>query len=518
MSKKVEFEPLPALPDLSAIPDFEELSNVPKVHNKSEAPKPESSNDRVGNFIAYFYDLFKNVKVKELGEAYINDWYRMTNQDFKDSPWLAIEKVSVIAENDTLFMLVYSELYYRHIFNKLQPNLESRIASWNACTKLFEKILSDEFLIKLLPNQWIWDFLDGYSSQFRSFCEYHATLGANKTEQIKKIYSHENLWNVARVLSNIHSLSKKAKSLYEEQQSEDEFSYLNIVYYCGFCLLRINCELGDYYHALSALQDLELSTIFKKNILSKNFPNFQQSFLYHLSFAYLMTRRYPEAIKVACVAILRKQKTNYSDLHIQALFATVALGCAFFPQKLEESIQTILSKEKFADKITRTQRGEESAAKELFQNACHHFITPFPPTGYFEQPFDYSNDALNSQMKTFLLEVQQQSVVPALKNTLKYFTSVSIDQLSHLFETDLNTLKSQIFTSKYKASKVDWNKGMAIKNIVTRNYQFESEYHIDRNFIYVRSSTSTKKYHEAYIEQILRIEETTQQLESAKNQ
>ena len=65
-------------------------------------------------------------------------------------------------------MLLYKELYYRHIYSKLQPTLEQRIESWLNYCDIFNLLLNvDSPLALELPNQWLWDMVDEFIYQFQ---------------------------------------------------------------------------------------------------------------------------------------------------------------------------------------------------------------------------------------------------------------------------------------------------------------------------------------------------------------
>ena len=44
--------------------------------------------------------------------------------------------------NDPVFSVLYKELYYRHIYAKLQPNVEQRFGSWSNYCEFFDMVLS----------------------------------------------------------------------------------------------------------------------------------------------------------------------------------------------------------------------------------------------------------------------------------------------------------------------------------------------------------------------------------------
>lgn len=66
------------------------------------------------------------------------------------------------------FLLLYKELYYRHIYSKLQPTLEQRMESWLNYCDIFNLLLSVDTPLALeLPNQWLWDMIDEFIYQFQ---------------------------------------------------------------------------------------------------------------------------------------------------------------------------------------------------------------------------------------------------------------------------------------------------------------------------------------------------------------
>lgn len=59
---------------------------------------------------------------------------------------------------DELFLTLYRELFYRHIFARLQPELEDRIASYEQYCQLFSLLLNSPGPVPLaLPVDWIFN-------------------------------------------------------------------------------------------------------------------------------------------------------------------------------------------------------------------------------------------------------------------------------------------------------------------------------------------------------------------------
>ena len=91
--------------------------------------------------------------------------------------------------DDPIFLNLYRELYYRHIYARVQggPTVEQRLvleqshrshhshslfisrfdSYYNYC-KLFNYILSADIPVNLeLPNQWLWEIIDEFIYQFQ---------------------------------------------------------------------------------------------------------------------------------------------------------------------------------------------------------------------------------------------------------------------------------------------------------------------------------------------------------------
>src|SRR5690242_16383944 len=93
---------------------------------------------------------------------------------------------------DPVFLVLYKELYYRHIYAKLVPSLEHRFESWKNYCDLFNYLLSthprdyclhssfarpddslsssDNKVDLELPHQWVWDIIDEFIYQYVMRC------------------------------------------------------------------------------------------------------------------------------------------------------------------------------------------------------------------------------------------------------------------------------------------------------------------------------------------------------------
>ncbi|KAF6118445.1 eukaryotic translation initiation factor 3 subunit L [Phyllostomus discolor] len=107
-------------------------------------------------------------KVYEIQDIYENSWTKLTERFFKNTPWPEAEAIAPQVGNDAVFLILYKELYYRHIYAKVSggPSLEQRFESYYNYCNLFNYILNADGPAPLeLPNQWLWDIIDEFIYQ-----------------------------------------------------------------------------------------------------------------------------------------------------------------------------------------------------------------------------------------------------------------------------------------------------------------------------------------------------------------
>ena len=106
---------------------------------------------------------------------YESSFSKLPERFFKDKPWPKVDAISHLTGDDHVFSMLYSEMYYRHVYARLQPTLEQRCESWDNYCELFKVILGTKINMQL-PNSWLWDMVDDFIYQFQSYCAYRAKL------------------------------------------------------------------------------------------------------------------------------------------------------------------------------------------------------------------------------------------------------------------------------------------------------------------------------------------------------
>jgi len=56
---------------------------------------------------------------------------RLTEKFFQKAPWPEADAIAPIVNNDPHFLILYRELYYRHIYARLTPTIEHRFGSYD---------------------------------------------------------------------------------------------------------------------------------------------------------------------------------------------------------------------------------------------------------------------------------------------------------------------------------------------------------------------------------------------------
>jgi translation initiation factor 3 subunit L len=136
--------------------------------------------DVVKTFVVYLYRHIREKNVYEIHQMYEGSFQKLSDRLFKQSNWPHVDMIAPYVENDHVFCLLYKEMWFRHVYARLQPTLEQRCDSWDNYCNLFQVILHGNVNMQL-PNQWLWDMVDEFIYQFQSFCQYRAKL-KQKTE------------------------------------------------------------------------------------------------------------------------------------------------------------------------------------------------------------------------------------------------------------------------------------------------------------------------------------------------
>ncbi|CAH1793502.1 unnamed protein product [Owenia fusiformis] len=486
----------------------------------------------IKNFLTYFRKNIQEGHVYEIQNSYESGFNKLTDRFFKTTPWPEAEAVAPIVQNDHLFLILYKELYYRHIYARVPsgPTQEQRFESYYNYCNLFNYILNAEGPVPLeLPNQWLWDIIDEFIYQFQSFIQYRCKLQKKTENEILVLRDNPKIWNVHSVLNVLHSLVDKSSinkqlEIYTSGGDPDSVAgdfgrhslYKMLGYFSLVGLLRLHSLLGDYYQALKVLENIDFN---KKNMYSR-VPACQITTFYYVGFAYMMMRRYQDAIRTLSNILLYIQRTKqmfqnkvnlYDQINKQneQMYTLLAICLTLHPMRIDESVHSQL-REKFGDRMLRMQKGEMAEFENSFAYACPKFLSPVPPN-YEAGQTNYHKEPYALQLKVFLDEVAQQSLLTTVRSYLKLYTTLPISKLAAFMDTTEDELRTHLMCFKHKMKNIVWTQGTSgLKG----EFQSASEvdFYIDGDMIHIADTKVARRYGDFFIRQIHKFEEMSRGL------
>jgi len=495
--------------------------------------------DLVKQFITYFDRHIKEKNVYEIHSMYESGFNKLTEKYFKDSTWPSAELIAPLVNHDPVFLILYKELYYRHVYSKMVPNIEQRIDSWKNYCDFFNFLLKSNVDLDLdLPKQWLWDMIDEFIYQFQSFYQYRAKLKNKKQEELVALKNNPQIWSVNLVINYLQSLVAKSnivqvlqrqKQGVEESTSQPDFHSHPVYRYIGYFsligLLRIHCLLGDYQLALKTIAPIDL---YIKGLFTQ-VTACHITLYYYVGFVYVMLRRYPDAIKAFSHILLyisrmkqfhtRSYQFDQVQKKTEKMYGLLAICISLCPQRVEESVHTIL-REKYSDKMLKMQKGDEPTFEELFTLACPKFINPATPNYALiledssKASVNLSQDALKAQSKIFLTEVRQQTLIPTIRSYLKLYTTISLQKLANFLEIDEKALRQTLACYKHKTRNLVWNGGAPLNGEWSSSS--DVDFFIEKDMVHIFDAKVQRRYSEFFIRNINKFEEIITDVESDK--
>ncbi|XP_068618641.1 eukaryotic translation initiation factor 3 subunit L [Battus philenor] len=525
--------------------DYEPHTGDPQYdleYDRSYYKMPEM----VKKFLVYFRNMITEGVTFEILNLYENSFPKLTEQFFENTPWPDESEVASIVDNDHVFMILYKELYYRDIYSRVPggPKPEQRFHSFYNYCDLFNYILSAETPVPLeLPDQWLWELIDEFVYQFQSFAQYRSRTSKLSQAEIDTLNTENKAWNVLCILNVLHSLVDKSNikrqlEVYASGGDPDsvagEFGrhslYKMLGYFSLVGLLRLHSLLGDYYQAIKVLENIELH---KKSQYS-HVPACQISTSYYVGFAYMMMRRYADAIRTLSSALLYMQRTkqlfssrSYQNDQInkqtEQMYHLLAICLVLHPQCVDESIQQVLREKNYHEKMFKMQYGDLGEFESCFTFACPKFLSPCPPP--IEPGSNYGRDAVKHQTQVFMDEVRQQKMLPTIRSYLKLYTTLPLAKLAAFMSAARGSdrdaarehaaLAIHLLCFKHKMKNVVWTKG---PSGLDGKFQSGSEldFYIDNDMIHIADTKVAHRYGDFFIRKLLKFEELNRKLHHIK--
>ncbi|KAL0077982.1 RNA polymerase I-associated factor PAF67-domain-containing protein [Phycomyces blakesleeanus] len=487
--------------------------------------------DGVRNFIMHFYRNVLDSNVYELHNIYDSSFNKLTDKYYTKQAWPEAEVIAPLVNDDQVFLTLYRELYYRHIYARLTPTLEHRVHSYENYCDLFNYILNSEGPVNLeLPNQWLWDIIDEFIYQFQSFSNYRDRL-KNKTEQeITLLRTSPQIWSCYSVLNVLYSFIQKSrineqllvsKNGGDMMEAAGEYGsrplYKMLGYFSIVGLLRVHCLLGDYMLALKMMDNIVLN----KKAMFARVTACHVTTYYYVGFAYMMMRRYADAIKAFSTVLAFIQRTK--QYHARSyqfdqiakkgdqMYALLAICIALCPTRLDENIHSQL-REKYGEQLFKMQKGEESLPiyEDLWQYACPKFIAA-TGVNLTKTENDQLNDPHANQLKIFMSDIRNQIMLPTLRSFMKLYTTMGIDKLAKFLEVDAEELKVHLLILKQKSRQFKSVTG----NLLEGEYMPTSDldFCLKQDVVHIAESKVGRRYADWFLRNINRFEDIVAALE-----
>lgn len=488
----------------------------PKAPGSTEVAEP------VANFLKWLYHFIEKNEIYHVETMYEDGFYKISEFYYKDRPWPSPEEVqSIVEEKDagSIFMILYRELYYRHIYAKLKPTLNHRFESFSNYCELFSYLLGADEPVQIeLPNKWLWDIIDEFVYQFQSFQQFRSKGTKMSEEEKGMLQDEENSWKVTAVLNILMQLTEKSnindqlraleagETITEEVAGE--FGIKPVYSMTGFFslvgLLRLYCLLGDYHMALSCIKHVQ----FKDKDMMALVPACQITANYYAGFAYFMIRKYANTIQLYqhILGYMQRTKQFFQNRSFQAedinkkndqMLALLAIANTFCPLRLDESVN-IQIKEKQGEKVNRLQHDRDMTVyDDLFFSGCPKFLSPVVS----ENPTPFGTSGPRGlQLQVFKAEVEQQRLIPTLRSFLKLYTSIPISKLAKFLDMNENEVRCCLMAFKHK-------KEIARGDNVDQT-TLDIDFYVDKNMIHISDTKIARHYGDYYVQQVLKLKES----------
>ncbi|XP_033223618.1 eukaryotic translation initiation factor 3 subunit L-like [Belonocnema kinseyi] len=348
--------------------------------------------------------------------------------------------IAELVEHEKFFLMLYEQIYYRQVHNsKKPPTLNQRIKSFGNYQNLFHNFLEQKASLKLiLPDQWLWDIVDEFVSQYESFSHYRENLKNKREDEIESLKANENLWDLLYVLETLFKLLNAAKTVIKYKTPlPSRLLYIKLGHFAIYGLLRVHTLQADYLNAIKILDERRLFPTKMSKTVFSSIAGCQFSVAYHASFSYVMMRRYVDAIDIIVNTLDHFQKSiqvfneqSYQNDKIRKYVKKMLnLLCICFV--LRHILQTVthfyisknvinkLMKGNKCDKRINTLEDQldkmhRPEFKSCFLESSPGFVLPKAPN-LEELGEDHSKVATEYQLSIFMNELTYHHLIPFVR-------------------------------------------------------------------------------------------------------
>ncbi|KAF8908097.1 eukaryotic translation initiation factor 3 subunit 6 [Gymnopilus junonius] len=509
-------------------PQIDESTFIAMQQHMAQQAAFQQIPDVVKSFIVHFHQAVLDNNLAEITVAYESGWNKYTEKFYSKTEWPEAELIAPLVNDDPIFLILYRELYYRHVYSRLQPNIDDRFHSYENSCELFNYLLNSDGPVQLeLPEQWLWDIIDEFIYQYQVFCTWRSKVTSKTPDELMMLAEGGPVWSSYSVLNVLYSLMQKSKIneyivAAREGKSPEEIAeivgeygqrplYRMLGYFSIIGLLRVHVHLGDFTLALKVMENVELN---QKSPFTRVTACHVATY-YYVGFCYLMLRRYPDAIRTFVTILnfimrMRQYHTRsyqYDQINKTAdrMYALFAICSALSPSRFDDNIANI-AKERYGEQFAKMSRGgtfhlclpqiyhrqpppyEDPAAISALLEASNDPDSPSQPSP--------QTDSTRRHLDVFLADVSAQLQVPTLRSFLKLYTSLGAKKLANFLDADEEELVQEMMVLKQASrsiSRVPGSEGTSLlegQMITTSDLNFV----IDENMVHIAESTVGRRY------------------------
>ncbi|KAK7197238.1 eukaryotic translation initiation factor 3 subunit L [Novymonas esmeraldas] len=355
-------------------------------------------------------------------DALTKNYYMAGHGQYRSWPALRLEEVSSCFRGNRMAELVYSFLFYKHLFmdnrSVRAPDAEG---AWKTYIELLPMLKTYE-----LPNWMLWDIFDEFLYQM--------------TVVYQKVFATEGIWSVPEAMRLLNEVVHNSRLL--ELASEPDFLEeihrgSNTGALSGFYAIvtksKLNVLLGDYYAALTELEPLD---VYNKGraVLTRVTPC-AVSVFYHIGFSYLMIHRFEDASNSFRRCVTVKLNGRRFSERVQQDAAYMYVCARVLGGMPINNISSYLDSRKisaFEDDRESLRTGDEERFRDVFDRCSPKFLTVPPSDG---SPVK-GTEGRELQARMFRRAVQQQQDIIKLRGYFKVYQNTKMNLLETLLEVD----------------------------------------------------------------------------------
>ena len=316
----------------------------------------------VSEFLRQFRAAMRANRMGEMRRLYLGEFHALTKAYFRDQPWPTADEVRLLLtrnggetrdggsrEELDVFLTLYAELYYRHLYQALRPTLAARRASWHNYRALYNMFIDADSALSRsglqLPIEWLYDMLDEFVYQFQEWCQFRARGDRLTEEDVAALGAKDcvGVWNVKNVNGYLEAIADASQIADALKRGElDRPGMLHVLgYFALVSAARVHVLAGDPGAALQALGPVDLRPN-KRGIFAR-VTACHITLHYYLGFAYFGAQRYVDAIKTLSSIVLYLHSTNkqhhtHSYAYEQVRFVFESPACLLACSRSEEAL------------------------------------------------------------------------------------------------------------------------------------------------------------------------------------